>query len=480
TGQNIAKPIIHGLHSNRVLIVNNGVRHEFQNWGADHAPEIDPSLYNSLEVVKGAGTVRYGPDALGGVILINPPKLELDKPLSGEAGTAFSTNGQAYQNNIRLQRGFHRVSLQAQASYVNQGDLSAPDYLLSNTGKEELSYAFAARYHLPKLDLQIDYSRFKQDLGILRGSVTGNLLDLAAAIERTVPSPTFAYTRDIDNPRQQVKHDFLKVAASFNEAGQSFNAQYGYQKNFRREFDIRRGTNNSRPSINLELISHSLDLDWKKSRNDGHSSVIGGQILIQENNNIPGTNTAHFVPNYDIYRGGVFIIESVERGANTFEAGVRYDYQYTNIVGRDQAQDLFRNELNFQNVTMTLGFKRDISESLSFNSNLGSAWRPPNVSELYAFGKHEFIIEYGLWRYSVDENDEITTREILTEEDRPITPEKGFKWTNTLSYFTDKVDGELTVYANYIENFINTRPRGITNTVRGAFPFFVYEQSNAI
>ncbi|MEJ2006476.1 MAG: carboxypeptidase-like regulatory domain-containing protein, partial [Cyclobacteriaceae bacterium] len=41
-GQNVSKPIIHGLHSNRVVIVNNGVRHEFQNWGQEHAPEIDP------------------------------------------------------------------------------------------------------------------------------------------------------------------------------------------------------------------------------------------------------------------------------------------------------------------------------------------------------------------------------------------------------------------------------------------------------
>ena len=65
TGQNIAKPIIHGLHSNRVLIMNNGLRHEFQNWGVDHAPEIDPGAMREIEVVKGAATVRFGPEALG-------------------------------------------------------------------------------------------------------------------------------------------------------------------------------------------------------------------------------------------------------------------------------------------------------------------------------------------------------------------------------------------------------------------------------
>ena len=51
TGSNIAKPIIHGLHSNRVLVVNNGLRHSYQAWGEGHAPEIDPSLVNEIEVV---------------------------------------------------------------------------------------------------------------------------------------------------------------------------------------------------------------------------------------------------------------------------------------------------------------------------------------------------------------------------------------------------------------------------------------------
>ncbi|MEQ8573521.1 MAG: TonB-dependent receptor, partial [Fulvivirga sp.] len=50
TGSNVAKPIIHGLHSNRILIINNGIRHESQDWGQEHAPEIDASLIDEIEV----------------------------------------------------------------------------------------------------------------------------------------------------------------------------------------------------------------------------------------------------------------------------------------------------------------------------------------------------------------------------------------------------------------------------------------------
>jgi iron complex outermembrane receptor protein len=55
TGPAISKPVIHGLHGNRILILNNGIRQEGQQWGAEHAPEIDPFIARRLTVVKGAG-----------------------------------------------------------------------------------------------------------------------------------------------------------------------------------------------------------------------------------------------------------------------------------------------------------------------------------------------------------------------------------------------------------------------------------------
>ncbi len=53
TGPSISKPVIHGLHSNRVLILNNGVRQEGQQWGTEHAPEIDPFIANKITIIKG-------------------------------------------------------------------------------------------------------------------------------------------------------------------------------------------------------------------------------------------------------------------------------------------------------------------------------------------------------------------------------------------------------------------------------------------
>ena len=82
-GATISKPVIHGLHSNRILMLNNGIRQEDQQWGGEHAPNIDPFLANNVTVIKGAAGVRYGTDAIGGVVLVEPAR-----SAGRQAGTA--------------------------------------------------------------------------------------------------------------------------------------------------------------------------------------------------------------------------------------------------------------------------------------------------------------------------------------------------------------------------------------------------------
>ena len=480
TGQNIVKPIIHGLHSNRVLIVNNGVRHEFQNWGAEHAPEIDPSMAENISVLKGAATVRYGPDALGGVLVIDPARLELLTPLQGEVNLTGLSNGRAADGHLEIKRGYQNIALQGQFSYTYQGDLQSPDYMLSNTGKRELSASASARYHWKSMDLFAYYSHFEQELGILRGSVTGNLEDLANAIESSTPALTTDFEYQVDNPRQVVEHDLFKLKGLVSTERQSVEATYALQLNHRLEYDVRRGTNNDRPAIDLQLNTQSLDIDWKHPEIGKWEGTLGVQSQYQDNNNQPGTNTVPFIPNYNNLRLGIYLIEAGKFDDLRLEWGLRYDYQYSSIRGREPNNDIYRNELNFQNVTATVGLLKSLNEHSLFRSNLGTAWRPPNVSELYSFGKHSASIEYGIWRYQRQENGQIRADDVFNQNDKPIASEMGLKWINTYEVNREMIQTEFTAYINFIQNYIYTTPAGITQTVRGAFPYFIYEQDDAL
>ncbi|MEM7510087.1 MAG: TonB-dependent receptor [Bacteroidota bacterium] len=480
TGQNVAKPIIHGLHSNRVLVMNNGLRHEFQNWGSDHAPEIDASSIDNLEVVKGAATVRYGPDALGGVILVNSPRPSLEKRLSGNANLTGRSNGQAGEGSIELQQGLGWMSLLGGFSYQKQGDLSAPDYLLTNTGKEERSYYGAIRIHpFPELDIDGFYSKVDQRLGILRGSIFGNLEDIQRAIENVEPLIIEDFSYDIVQPNQKVAHDLYKGSATFTTEKQVLKVQYGYQKNARKEFGARRGNS---PTIDLVLQTQSIDLDWTHPKLGILSGKIGAQWLDQENDNLPGTNTVPFIPNYLSTRLGFYLIESLELGNNQLEFGVRFDDMEADITGREPDNTIYRNTINYSNFSGTLGFIGQLNEYTTFRSNLGTAWRAPDVAELYRFGQHAFFIEYGLWRYTIDERFDIvsTSEGILDETDREVPAETGYKWIHTLN--VDKPDFKLeaSAYINYIQDYIYSKPAGITRRPRGFFVYFIYDQTDAL
>lgn len=477
TGQNVMKPIIHGLHSNRVLIINNGVRHEFQNWGIEHAPEVDPSQVASLEVLKGAATVRYGPDALGGVILVNPAKLELYSGFKGTINSTLNSNGKSGDLALNLRNGWHKWVVAVQGSLTKQGDLKAPNYQLTNTGKMEYSFSTNIRYHIHKLDLEAYYSRFHQNLGILRGSVNGNLVDLAQAMISDVPQYTTEFSYDVNNPRQEVDHDLFKLKGVLTFSDQNFIFQYAYQKNHRLEYDVRRGANNDNPSINLELNTHSLDLDWNLPPLGSVTSIAGIQWIYQDNNNLPGTNTIPYIPNFNSTRLGIYTIEHFDMGDWLYELGLRYDFQFTFARGYDSRNEEFSSDLTFNQLTGSAGVKRTY-KNFDIHANLGLAWRPPNVAELYSFGKHGASIEYGLWRYELTD-DQVEIR-VLGESDNPIKSEIGWKWLNNLTFQKGRDQFAITTYLNLIENYIYTRPAGIINTIRGAFPYFLYQQTNAL
>jgi len=75
----------------------------------------------------------------------------------------------------------------------------------------------------------------------------------------------------------------------------------------------------------------------------------------------------------------------------------------------------------------------------------------------------------------------VTTNEgILTQEDRAVPSETGYKWINTFTINRPNFRSEITGYVNYIENYIFSKAAGITSTARGPFIFNIYDQTDAL
>jgi len=480
TGSNISKPIVHGLHSNRVLVMNDGLRHAYQVWGDGHAPEIDPSHIDQIEVVKGAGTVKYGPEALGGVILYNAKRPALDQKLTGSVGSSYQTNGRAYSGQLNLEQGSHRFAWNASGFGIRQADLQAPNYNLSNTGKVERGGSFNTLFHLPKTELQISGSYLDQELGILRGSLVGNLQDLQNAIERSTPSPTYEPSYEIQNPKHETQHGLLKSKLSLFLGDHVFKFQYGIQRNIRKEFDVRRGELNDRPVIDLNLLSHTVEAEWLQPAIGQWSGNTGVQWFSQNSANEPGSNPINFVPDYKVSNVGAYSIQSYNFEQSVLELGLRFDYQSLSVADTIRDVTIYANETNFKNATFTLGFRHEINETLSLFTNIGTAWRPPNVSELYSFGYHFSRIQFGLWRYDLDPNISTPLDRVFNQSDRKVPSERSLKWVSGIEVSNDRINAEFIFYVNRINDYIFLRPFGITTNVAGTFPYFIFSQTNAL
>nr|WP_246597003.1 TonB-dependent receptor [Pontibacter aydingkolensis] len=463
TGPTISKPVIHGLHSNRILIMNNGVRHEGQQWGAEHAPEIDPFVASEIKVVKGAAGVRYGADAIGGVVIIEPKPLRDSAGVSGELNLLGTTNNRQGAISATVDGNAAKIpalSWRLQGTAKRAGNARAADYYLQNTGFREVNFSGALGYEKENFGVEVFYSQFNTRLGILKAAHIGNLTDLENAIGRDRPEQTsydFSYT--IERPFQDVQHHLLKTKAYLNtgNAGR-LEFIYGLQRNIREEYDAHRASGTT-PELSLDIITHTTETVWEHKPLGNVSGSVGVSTIYQ-NNTYQGR---YFIPYFRNLTGGAFIIEKWQKDKFQLEGGVRYDFKKLNITKRERNADIIRPEYNFHNISGTLGALYDVGYHLTFGLSATSAWRAPGANELFSDGVHHGSASY-------------------ERGNRNLNSEQAYNFEASVNYYANqRLNGKLSVYNNFINDYIYLAPvQPATLTIRGAFPTFEYKQADAI
>ncbi len=462
-GPSIAKPVVRGLHSQRIATINAGVPQEGQQWGGEHAPEIDAFAANEIEVVRGPGTILYGSGAIGGVVRVTPRPLPTSGAVGGELSTnAFSNNRQGAASML-----FEGADLplpwlgalgwRAQVSGRRAGDAKAPDYYLPNTGFKELDYNAALGLSRSWGRSELDYSHFGTTLGLYVGAHVGNLDDLNRAMQTPFTSSEFAY--DLARPDQKVSHDFIAWHTDVDlPKSAQLEISYGFQDNDRREYDNHGFAVGDRPAFALRLFTHSLDVQFHHAPFGPFTGTLGVSAMRQGNLS-PGRS--FLIPQYRLYAGGVFGLEELTLSRLTLSVGARVDdrwqhaYQYgapVVISPEDQR--------NYVGPSGSLGASYKLSESWSLAATAAEAWRPPNVNERFSQGVH-----HGTAQYEIG--------------DSSLTPERSLNADLTLRHLGARTRLEASVFQNVFDGFIFLRPRDPISTVRGAYPAYNYAQTDA-
>ncbi len=466
TGSGIAKPIIHGLYGNRIAILNNGLVQAGQQWGNDHAPEIDPHTAQKITVVKGAEAIEYGGNTLGGAVLVEPSSISTDPDVHGSLHYVFNTNGLGHTFAGKIEKSGGFVDWRLILSGKMMGDRKTPDYFLTNTGSKELNGAVTLAKNIGKLKMQLYYSLFNTEMGILRGAHIGNLTDLQTAIGQEKPFFTndhFSY--QINPPRQVVQHHLLKISAKYLLDNQALiNFIYGGQLNSRQEFDVRRSGRSSIPSLDLTLQSHFADVQYHFFSKQNAELKMGLQGKFNSNRNETGTGILPLIPNYDLWNAAAYFIYKKNTRKWFYETGGRYDFYAIQVstVSQDLNKKVENLEHFFHNYSVSGGLAYQKNTNFNSKFNIGLTQRSPEVNEMYSFGLHQGVSG-------------------IEEGNRNLRAEKSLKaiWTNTYS-LQNRFLGELSLYYQHIQDYIFLEPqKEFRLTIRGAFPVFLYKQTNA-
>ena len=467
TGPAISKPVLRGVHSSRVLVLNAGITQEGQQWGGDHAPEIDPFSPARIEVLKGAASVQYGAGAIGGVIRIEPPELPTRPGMGGRINTNLFSNNKQGAGSILLQGALRRpegLKWRVQGSLRRAGDARAPMHVIRNSGFDERDYSMALGYTTDRVDTEAYFSHFGTWIGIFKGAHIGNTTDLRRLIERGDPTIVGSFTYEIDNPRQRVDHDLLSVRSLVRFAGKgNLELRYGQQYNRREEWDSHaRSGGVARPGFSQGLQTHSGDAIFQHRNFGNWYGKVGVSGMRQENKRF---STGFLIPDFLAYSFGVFALESWTKGKTTVETGLRYDYRWMEIysnTGRRATEIVEGGVFTYRNVTGVLGLIYELTPNMAVAANFGRAWRPPGVNELYSHGVH-----HGTAQFEIG--------------DRRLDTEASLNTDLALRYQGERGRGELGLFRSRYSNFISLLPADdLVLTIRGAFPKFTYVQNDAV
>ncbi len=467
TGPTLSKPVIHGLSNNRVLIMNDGIRQEGQQWGSEHAPEIDPFVANKISVVKGAASVRYGSDAIGGVVMLSPDALPTTKGISGDVYLVGATNGQMGAFSTALQGGFDKklsgLAWRIQGTLKDAGNFSTPRYYLTNTGLHEGDFSASVCYKWKKFDFDAYYSQYYTEVGICLAAQSNSLAELQRKSQMLTPGIPSYFTYDIARPYQTVDHSLFKTTAAYSFDNKSkIELTFGWQNDIRQEFDDISVAKNtaaySTPQLRFQLITHSIDLIYTQQAKNGFTGSFG--LCGKTSGNI-FEGVRSLIPNFRDYNIGAFAIERYSLGKFTFEAGLRQDYRWLQVYERQlNTLGLYDVTYQYTNATGTVGATYRYNNHLSASFNIGSGWRAPSINEMYINGEHFSDASYQVG-------------------DSTLKSERSLNTGLSVNYTSNKLRASIDVYYNQINNYIYEKPSlTLRHLASGTFPEFDYTQAN--
>ena len=491
-GSGFSKPMIRGMGFNRVAVLENGIKQEGQQWGADHGLELDAFNVDAVNVMKGPASLLYGSDAMGGVIDIAPVLVPAENVLFGDVTLLGKSVNETIGASLML--GIKRNAWYTRLRYSEQrfGDYRIPAdtivYLtqkmpvygrrLKNTAGWERNVNFFTQYQKKGYKSNLAVSNVFQKTGFFPGA--HGVPDLSRLEDD-------GDSRNIDLPYSKVNH--LKVTTHQQYAWEKFilSGDIGYQNNHREEWSAFHTHYGTQPlpetdpdkelAFNLNTFSFSAKGRWIGSSSWEHRMGWDSQF---QRNTISGYS--FLFPEYDRFTTGISWLTTY-RPDNTLSVsgGVRYDYgrmrvfahddpylaTYLQEQGYDEEQVEFyrwnsrRVNRSFGDYSLSLGVVWTPSMRHQLKVNVGRSFRLPGANELASNGVH-----HGTFRHE--------------QGDATLSSEQGWQMDASYQLKYGRWSVYVSPFVNWFSNYIFLRPTGEWSVLPHTGQIYRYTQTEAL
>ena len=395
TGPAVSKPVIRGLSFNRVVVVNDGVRQEGQQWGEEHGIEIDELSVARAEVLKGPASLIYGSDALGGVVnfITNTPVPE--SKVRGSILTNLQSNNNLTAVNANIAGNNHGFNWNAYGTLRSAKDYrNRFDGRVFNSRFNEANFGGYVGLNKSWGYSHLVFSRFYQTLGLvegLRDSATGRFLIYGESPLERIAKGSDYESRTPVTPYQNIQHYKVVSDNNFNIGRSRLKVNLAYQNNLRKEFADAQAPDE--PDLFFDLKTASYNVQYALPEKSEWQTTLGIGGMEQSNRN---RATEKLIPEYNLFDIGSFVFTQKYFEKATVSGGLRYDYRLIDskrgLEGTDVKFEPFQRK--FYNVSASAGVSYRPASYLTLKANVARGFRAPTLTELASNGAHEGTVRY--------------------------------------------------------------------------------------
>ncbi len=479
-GVGVARPVVRGLGLNRVVVAENGVKQEGQQWGADHGLELDPFNVHSVTVVRGPSALAWGSDAVGGAIVFQspppPPTQSVEASLIGRyesVSDAFGLSA-AGAANVKGKWLRTRISRREWADYrvpadrftYNRYILPIVGGRLKNTAGQERHLFIGGGWETHRGFSRLYASLYSQNMGFFPG---------AFGIPRAYQLTADGNTRNIALPSSEVRHTKVIYNGAYSLGRQRFEADAGFQHNLRRELSAPHAHGRFVPQTNealrLGLTTTTLNLRHFHHFMSNSDGIVGISAQYQQNRR---KGYEFLLPDYDFWTWSAFVSEEWKATSRwTFTGGVRYDggrfHSRPHIIeildenGKTSGYDARAGEIlrTYSAGSGALGANFRPHERWTLKWHQSLYFRFPGPNELASNGVH-----HGVFRHEIG--------------DAALRPEQGTQTDVSVEWENSRCHIRLTPFFNYFFNYIYLDPTGLFSPLPEAGQMYVYKQAPAL